>query len=149
MYWLIDFETIWHIIVPHFFFFLETQFLEDVPSKRNMSYMYFSIYVPVLPNSPLSWKAKLAFTFPKAVAKLFNLSAFYVHCINSYYVHTTKEAQIRFRVWIPVLVRYDGTTIFRKVRYGYGRNICFIKIFYFFYILLCIYFSYIDKHMWI
>ena len=58
----------------------------------------------------------------------------------------TKEARVRFRVrfrvWIPV--QYSDTIIFRKVGYGYGRDICFIK---FFYILLCIYFSYINKHM--
>ena len=42
---------------------------------------------------------------------------------------------------VPVPVRYGGTTILRKVGYGYGGDICF------FYILLCIYFSYVDKHM--
>ena len=52
----------------------------------------------------------------------------------------TKEARVRFKV--PVW--YSGTTILRKVGYGYSGDICFIK---FFYILLCIYFSYIDKHM--
>ena len=54
--------------------------------------------------------------------------------------HAFKEARVRFRVW----VRYGGTTILRKVEYWYGGDICFIK---FFYILLCIHFSYIDKHM--
>ena len=54
----------------------------------------------------------------------------------------TKEARVRFRVRIPV--QYSDTIILRKVGYGYGRDICFIK---FFYILLCIYFSYINKHM--
>ena len=58
----------------------------------------------------------------------------------------TKEARVGFRVRVPPPVRYGGTTILRKIGYGYGGDICFIK---FFYILLCIYFSYIDKHMWI
>ena len=53
---------------------------------------------------------------------------------------TNQISTVRFR--LPV--RYGGIIIFRKIRYGYGEDICFIKTFY---ILLCIYFSYIDKHM--
>ena len=55
-----------------------------------------------------------------------------------------KEARVCFRVRVPVSVRYGGTIILRKVGYRYRGDICFIK---FFYILLCIYFSYIDKQM--
>jgi hypothetical protein len=55
-----------------------------------------------------------------------------------------KEARVRFRVRVPVPVRYDGTTILKKVGYEYGGIYVLLK---FFYILLCIYFSYIDKHM--
>ena len=55
-----------------------------------------------------------------------------------------KEAWVHFRVRVLVPVRYGSTTILRKIGYGYGEDICFIK---FFYILLCIYFSYIVKHM--
>jgi hypothetical protein len=55
---------------------------------------------------------------------------------------TIKEARVRFRVQVWVLVRYSGTRILRKVEYRYGGDICFIK---FLYILLCIYFLYIDS----
>ena len=54
------------------------------------------------------------------------------------------RSTVRFRVPVPVPVQYGGMTILKKVGSGYGGDICFIK---FFYILLCIYFLYIDKHM--
>jgi hypothetical protein len=44
-----------------------------------------------------------------------------------------KEARIRFRVRVLVLVRYGGTTFLRKVGYGYDGDICFIKIFFIYY----------------
>jgi hypothetical protein len=55
-----------------------------------------------------------------------------------------KEARVRFRVRVPVPVRYDGTIILKKIGYEYGGIYVLLKKIY---ILLCIYFSYIDKHM--
>ena len=41
------------------------------------------------------------------------------------------RSMVRFRVWVPV--RYGDTTILRKVGYGYGKDICFIKFFIYYY----------------
>ena len=54
------------------------------------------------------------------------------------------RSMVRFRIWVPVSVWYGGTIILKKIGYGYSRDIYFIN---FFYILLSIYFSYIDKYM--
>jgi hypothetical protein len=65
------------------------------------------------------------------------LDLLFVRCINRTLV---KEARVRFRVQVLVPVRYGGTTILKKIGYGYGENICFIK--FFLYIIMHINFIY-------
>jgi hypothetical protein len=44
-----------------------------------------------------------------------------------------KEARVRFRVRVPVPVRYDGTTILKKIGYGYGGIYVLLKKFIYYY----------------
>ena len=62
-------------------------------------------------------------------------------------MYAAYETQVCFRAWVPVMVWYGDMTILKKVGYGYDGDICFIIIIIFFGMLLCIYFSYIDKHI--